>query len=68
MCHASGFMQSEIFFSIWFYHFLNYAKPSNIDPILFFLIGLQCMRRTSEFIEKAKYSNMYFKYTSECSI
>ena len=38
-CHPSGWMQSEIFVSTWFTHFLRHTKPKAEDPVLLIFDG-----------------------------
>lgn len=59
VCHPSGSLQREIFFPTWFHHFVDYAKPSNIDPILLLLNGRAIHVKNLEFIQKAKDLNIH---------
>ena len=33
-CHLSGRMQSDIYVTRWFHHFLRHTKPTGDDPVL----------------------------------
>ena len=52
-CHSSGWMQTEIF-TIWFRHFLAYAKPTEENPVLLILDGHSTHTKNIEVIDLAR--------------
>jgi hypothetical protein len=52
-CNESGWMKEEVF-SLWFEHFLSFAKPSPEDPVLLILDGHLSHTKNLNVIVKAK--------------